>query len=446
MNSDFLEKLMARRRYGMRPGLDAITQLLARLGNPQDNLKYVHVAGTNGKGATVALIAAALREAGLHVGRYTSPHLISINERFFIDDQPADDALLNNAASKVFAVIEKFESETGAEVTFFEALTAVAFLLFSNAKVDVVVLETGLGGRMDATNVIAPECVLTSVITRIGLDHCDVLGTTYVAIAEEKAGIIKPARPVVCAAMPPAAREVIARTASLNGSRFVAVEDYVSVGAVHPLILTTARRNLPPITFALEGGYQVENAMTALTVLDVLTTQCGIKIPDRAIVRGFERVVWPGRFQKIVSDGVTIYVDGAHNPDGAMALKESLKFAHVAQPIGLVAGFCGDKDVLAHLRLMSAVATRGWAVPIHNARSLDPAEVAERMQMAGFADAESCDSFAAAIARAKAWASAEHGTLVVCGSLFLAAEALIFLGAFPWQVQTEPDANELLKS
>ena len=414
--------------------------LLDALGNPQESLKVVHVAGTNGKGAVTAMLDAVLRAAGYRVCRYTSPHLVSLAERFFVDGAPATAEALEAAADAVFPVVEAFEREKGVEVTFFECLTAVAFVLFARAKPDFVVLETGLGGRLDATNV-APN-VLVSVITRIGLDHCDWLGDTHAAIAEEKAGIIKPGRPIVCGAMPESAKETIERVASLNGSAFYSVADHVSVVQHTPLVATTAHRNLPPIDLALFGAFQVENALTVLTAVDALTQDCGVNIPDHAIVEGLARVVWPGRCQRVEKDGVTVIVDGAHNPDGAMALRDSLRLAHVKGPVGLIAGFCGDKDVLAHLRIMSALATRGWAVPIRNARSLDPGEVAERMLMAGFSEAESCSSLEAAVGRAIAWARTSGGTLVVCGSLFLSGEALVALGAFPWEVRT-PDMNEL---
>ena len=414
--------------------------LLDALGNPQDSLKVVHVAGTNGKGAVTAMLDAVLRAAGYRVCRYTSPHLVSLAERFFVDGAPATAEALEAAADAVFPVVEAFEREKGVEVTFFECLTAVAFVLFARAKPDFVVLETGLGGRLDATNVV-PN-VLVSVITRIGLDHCDWLGDTHAAIAEEKAGIIKPGRPVVCGAMPESAKETIERVASLNGSAFYSVADHVSVVQHTPLVATTAHRNLPPIDLALFGAFQVENALTVLTAVDALVQDCGVDIPDHAIVAGLEGVVWPGRCQRVEKDGVMVIVDGAHNPDGAMALRDSLRLAHVKGPVGLIAGFCGDKDVLAHLRIMSAFATRGWAVPIRNARSLDPGEVAERMLMAGFAEAESCSSLEAAFGRALAWARTSGGTLVVCGSLFLSGEALVALGAFPWEVRT-PDMNEL---
>ena len=431
---------MERRRFGMRPGLDAMRAVLAELGNPQDALKCVHVAGTNGKGATCAILDAVLRAAGYRVGRYTSPHLVSVNERFFLDGAPVSDAALAAVEPRVLDAVARVERARGVEVTFFETLTAMAFLLFAEAKPDVVVLETGLGGRLDATNVVASP--LVSVITRIGLDHCDWLGATHVAIAEEKAGIVKPGRPVVCGAMPLAAREAVARSASLNGCSFVAADEAVCLERLDPLTLTTAHRRLQPVAFALPGAFQAENAATALAALDVLDRDCGLAVPDHAVVAGLERVVWPGRCQRVVCDGVTIYVDGAHNPDGAVALRDALKHLGVVGPVGLVAGYCGDKDVLAHLRIMSAVATRGWATPIRNARSLDPGETVERMLMAGFASAEACPNLAEALHRACAWARTCGGVVVACGSLFLAGEALVALGAFPWRVR-DPDANEL---
>ena len=435
-----LNRIMERRRFGMRPGLDAIRAVLEALGNPQDGLKCVHVAGTNGKGATCAILDAVLRAAGYRVARYTSPHLVSVNERFFLDGAPASDAALSVAETRVLDVIERLERTRGLEVTFFEALTAMAFVLFAEAKPDVVVLETGLGGRLDATNVIADP--LVSVITRIGLDHCDWLGTTHVAIAEEKAGIVKPGRPVVCGAMPTAAKETVARFASLNGCAFTAADEFVRLECLEPLTLTTAHRRLRPVSFALPGAFQAENAMTALATLDVLERDCGIAVPDHAVIAGLEGVVWPGRCQRVVHEGVTVFVDGAHNPDGAVALRDALRRLGVKGPVGLVAGYCGDKDVLAHLRIMSAVAAYGWATPIRNARSLDPAETVERMLMAGFSSARACACLPDALRAACDWARGCGGVVVACGSLFLAGEALVELDAFPWKIR-EPDANEL---
>lgn len=437
--TSFRERLEALRPAGVRPGLDTIRALLAALGNPQDALRCVHVAGTNGKGAVCALVDSALRAAGYHTARFTSPHLLSVNERFCLDGQPVSDATLAEAAEEVFAAVDAL-SARGLVVTFFECLTAMAFVLFRKAAPDVVVLETGLGGRSDATNVLSD--VLVSVVTRIGLDHCDWLGSTYAEIAGQKAGILHPGRPVVCGAMPESARETVARFASLDGCPFTAADEHVAVERISPLVLTTPIRNPPPIALALEGAYQVENAMTALTAIDVLCKDWGFHVSDTAVRAGFEQVVWPGRFQRVVRDGVTFIVDGAHNPDGAMALRDSLRSAHLNAPIAFVCGFCGDKDVLANLRVLSALSTEGWAVPLSNMRSLDPAKVAERMALAGFVSADACATLEDGLTRATDWAKRTGGVPVVCGSLFLAGEALLALDAFPWPIRP-PDANEM---
>ena len=301
----FLERLAARRRFGMRPGLDTIRAVMAALGNPQDTLLCIHVAGTNGKGATAAMLDSVLRAAGCRVARYTSPHLVSLNERFFLDGAPAPQDELEAAADEVFPVIARLEREQGLEVTFFEALTAVAFVLFARRRPDVTVLETGLGGRLDATNVISSP--LVSVITRIGLDHCDWLGTTHAAIATEKAGIVKPGRPVVCGAMPPEALDAIRAVAARQGAPLVCAAPWT-----------------PPPGFALFGAFQKENAATVKAALDVLKGE-GFAISDAAIADGLAHVVWPGRCQRVTKNGATYVVDGAHNPDAATALARVLK-------------------------------------------------------------------------------------------------------------------------
>ncbi len=401
----------------MRPGLDTIRAVMAALGNPQDTLRCIHIAGTNGKGAVAAMLDSVLRAAGYRVARYTSPHLVAINERFFIDGEPVADGALAAVADEVLSVIARLERDQGLEVTFFEALTAVAFVLFARVRPDVTVLETGLGGRLDATNIIASP--LVSVITRIGLDHCDWLGSTHAAIATEKAGIVKPGCPVVCGAMPPEALDAIRRVAAEKGSS-----------------LTVAQPWTPPAGFALFGAFQEENAATVKTVLDVLP----FTIPDEAIADGLARVVWPGRCQRITRDGVTYIVDGAHNPDGAAALARVLGGM---APVGLVAGFCGDKDVSGHLRTLAPHVARAWAVPIRNDRSLAPEDVAARMNVAGIASATPCATVPEALSAAAAWARETGSLVAVCGSLFLVGEALVALDAYPWRLYSA-DANELL--
>ena len=447
----FLDELAARRRFGIRPGLASIRALLAQIGNPERGIRCIHVAGTNGKGATTAMIDSILRAAGYRVLRYTSPHLVRLNERFFVDGEPVADSVLAESAERVFRAVEEVEGN-GVEITFFEALTAVAFDLFRAVSAGsgepgkwIAVLETGLGGRLDATNVV--DKPLVSVVTRIGLDHTEWLGSTHAEVAVEKAGIVKMGCPVVAGAMPEAAKDVIARAASLNSCDFTYAPEAVSakVSETLPdgqtLLVTTAARNLPPVRLPLGGSYQAENAVTTIAVVDALCRSGSLDIPDRAIIAGLSSVVWPGRFQHVVRDGVGIIVDGAHNPDGARALRDALRASVPGRPLCLIAGFCGDKDVLANLRILSAVATCAIAVPICNSRSLDPAAVAERMHMAGFGSVEAFSSLKDGLSAAMEWARETGGMIVIGGSLFLAGEALDVLGAFPWQ-SGKPFPNE----
>lgn len=381
--------------FGMKPGLDSIGTFCSRLGDPQDALRIVHVAGTNGKGATCALLESSLRAAGFSTGRYTSPHLVSLTERFMLNGAPVSEESLDEA----YASLPEPEG-----LTYFELLTATAFELYRRKRVDWLVLETGLGGRLDATNIVKrPEAC---VITRIGLDHCDWLGGTLREIAAEKGGIIKEGVPVVLGAMPDEARDVLERIAEERNAQCVYAPDVVKDSEI-------------PSGFALGGKFNRENALTALAVLKALD------VGRDAVERGFASVVWPGRFQRIVvKDGRRFLVDGAHNPSAMRALVDSLK-DDAMQVNAVICGFCGDKDVAANLALLREVADRGIAVPIRNPRSLSAGATAKLMREAGFADVRSCESLEEAL-------SLSPDGMVVCGSLFLAGEALQFLNAAPY--------------
>ena len=396
----FLEELAARRRFGIKPGLDAIRAVTAALGGPERAFRAVHVAGTNGKGAVCALLDAALAADGAAVGRYTSPHLVRLNERFFVRGRPLDDATLDRHAARVASVAP-------ADLTFFEARTAVAFLAYAEEKCDRVILETGLGGRLDATNVCNPEL---AVITRIGLDHCDWLGDTVEKIAAEKAGIVKPGVPVVLGRNVPSVRAVVEARAAELGAPFHYAPDLVAETEI-------------PADLPLPGSFNRENAVTALAALRVL----GAGSPA-----GFAHAVWPGRFQRIRN----FIVDGAHNPPAAEALASAL--AETGRRYTLVAGFCGDKDVARVLEILSPLVTRALAVRTNNPRSLAAGETAAKMRAAGLA-AEPCPSLAEALSRA-----GSEPTLV-CGSLFLAGEAVVALGAYPWPLDVRFDPAEKLK-
>ena len=428
---NFLEELAARRRFGMKPGLDSIRAVCAALGNPQERFRAIHVAGTNGKGAVCAILDAALRATParekvkgkseevrcLRIGRYTSPHLVRLNERFFLDGAPVDDATLDRLSSRVNRTIEQSEqsnNRTIQDLTFFEALTAVAFLLYAEAKVDYAILECGLGGRLDATNVCNPAL---SVISKIGLDHCDWLGDTVEKIAVEKAGIVKPGVPVVLGRNAPSVRAVVEARAKEVGAPFFYAPDLADEGEI-------------PGDFSLAGSFNRENAVTAIAALRVLAakgTQRGAEVG----LRGFDKVIWPGRFQRVGN----FIVDGAHNPPAARALAEALRetIEQSNNPNNrtiLICGFCGDKDVDEVLSILAPFAERGYAVRTNNPRSLSAEATAAKMRQAGIS-AVPCASLRSAIEQSN---NPNNRTILICGSLFLAGEALVELGAYPWPV------------
>ena len=423
----FLDELVARHRFGMKPGLETIRSICTALGDPQRNFKAIHVAGTNGKGAVCAILDTALRaasrireegrgkrEVGMRIGRYTSPHLVKINERFFIDGAPVDDATLERIAENVSKVLFPLPSSLFPSPTFFEALTAVAFLLYAEAKVDYAILECGLGGRLDATNVCEPSLC---VITKIGLDHCDWLGDTAEKIAAEKAGIIKSGVPVVLGRNAPSVRAVIEARAREVGAPFHYAPDLADESEI-------------PADFSLVGAFNRENAVTALVALRVL---------EHSNIRTFKHfpaVVWPGRFQRVGN----FIVDGAHNPPAARALASSLaeQLKHsntqTLKQFSLIFGACGDKDVFEVLSILAPLVKKGYAVRTNNPRSLSSEETAAKMRTAGI-DAVACDSLKEAIevAGRKTEDGGRNGCqTLICGSLFLAGEALVELGAYPW--------------
>jgi len=402
-----LEEIASRLRFGMKPGLEAMRVACAALGNPERKLRgVIHVAGTNGKGAVCAMLDACLRVGGFRVGCYTSPHLVCINERFSLNGAPVDDATLDSFLP---------DSSGLSNLTYFEYLTLLAFTLYARANPDFTILETGLGGRLDATNVCEP--VLT-VITRIGLDHCDWLGDTVEKIAVEKAGIVKAGVPVVLGANEPSVRAAVEAKANEVGAPLFYAPDLVSADEI-------------PSDFSLAGSFNRENAITALAALKVL------KHGDK---RGLANVVWPGRFQCIGD----VIVDGAHNPPAARALAEALSDAGFGEKsLNLICGFCGDKDVDDVLRILAPFAARAFAVKTNNPRSLTAEATAERLVAAGM-PATVCCSLREALALTRDARHVSRGSLI-CGSLFLAGEALVTLGAMPDGESVRFDAAEKLK-
>lgn len=409
--NNWLEKLSSSRRFGMKPGLGAVSAALAALGDPQKSVRALHIAGTNGKGAVAAVTDAALRRAGGgRIARYTSPHLVCVNERFFIDGEMAGDEDLAAAGEKLLSC------GAAGDLTYFEILTAAAFLLFREKHVDLAVLECGLGGRYDATNVCVPEAC---VITNVGLDHCAWLGDTVGRIAAEKAGIVKPGVPVVLGENAHEVIDVVSRRAKELGAPFIYAPDVVTESDI-------------PAGLALKGRFNRDNARTALAALDVL----GVDVKSPAVKEALADVVWPGRFHE-TDDG--FIVDGAHNPPAARALAEALG----GEKVDLVAGFCADKSVGEVLSLLAPSVVKAYAVATANERSLPAAETAAEMTRAGM-DATACASLDEALDLARESRAATGRRVLVCGSLFLAGEALVKLGAYPWRAPRRFDEAELL--
>jgi len=419
-----LDELNVRLRFGMKPGLDAMRTACAAAGNPERNLRgVIHVAGTNGKGAACAILDACLRTGGFRVGRYTSPHLVKINERFFLNGAAVSDDDLD-------AVVNGFQTSkrpnSQSDLTYFEYLTIVAFALYAKVDPDFTVLETGLGGRLDATNVCSPSL---TVITRIGLDHCDWLGDTVEKIAAEKAGIVKPGVPIVLGENLPSVRAVVEARAWEVGAPFYYAPDLATVSEI-------------PSDFSLVGSFNRENAVTALAALKVLLQQPVTGNQQLAtFLSGFSHVVWPGRFQRVGN----FIADGAHNPPAARALAAALSDAGYGEKsLNLICGFCGDKDVDEVLRILAPFVSHAFAVQTNNPRSLTAEATAAKLTAANI-PAMSCPSLADAIARSQLATGNRQLTTLICGSLFLAGEALVELGVPPWGLSDRFDAAEKLK-
>lgn len=403
---DVLSWLFARQRFGARLGLERMRALAASLGDPQAGYRSVLVGGTNGKGTTATVLAAALRQAGHRVGVTTSPHLQRVEERVVVDGLDVGEAALAGALQRIRPHAD------GLEATFFEVVTAAALLLFADAGVDVAVLEVGLGGRFDATNVVTP---VLSLVTGVALDHMAVLGGTLREIAGEKAGILRPDVPAWTGAegeglhwLKAAADALHAPLRTLSEEVAVEVTDLGWAG----LDLTLGRQGgRLRVRSPLVGTHQARNVALAL----VGAAELGAD--DDALARAAAATRWPGRLERLAVDGGWLVLDGAHNPEAAAALARALVALEGRVPV-LVLGVSADKDVAGIAGALVPLAervivTRAAASP----RALPPGRLAEAVPGAVVAE-----DLAEALARGREWAG-EGGTVVVAGSLFLVGEA-----------------------
>ncbi|AJE03936.1 bifunctional folylpolyglutamate synthase/dihydrofolate synthase [Geobacter pickeringii] len=319
------------RRFGIRPGLERVSSLLGRLGNPHDSLRVVHVAGTNGKGSTAAFLSSILAAGGCRTGLFTSPHLISFTERFRINGTEIDRGDVHRLAQRVMAAAPE-------GTTFFELVTALALLHFADAGVDCAILEAGMGGGSDATNVASG---MLTVITPVALDHSEWLGETIAAIAREKGGIIKAGRPVVLSEQPDEAGAVLVERGRELGCRLCRFDTDFTAQWGDAGLAYRGERSLEGLTPGIGGRYQRVNAATALAAAEILADH-GFTLGDGALRRGIAEARWPGRME-LFPGAPPILLDGAHNPAGARALAGSLADFPRRRLI-LVTGIMGDKD------------------------------------------------------------------------------------------------------
>lgn len=392
---DALAWLYGTQTFGIKLGLENTRRLLAAAGEPQARLKFLHVAGTNGKGSTCAMMDSILRAAGYRTALYTSPHLVDFRERIRLDGR----MIPGEAAAEGLTMLRAASEAWDHAPTFFELATVLAAWWFAREGGDYVVWETGMGGRLDATNAVIP---LVSVITPIGMDHRNWLGDTLAQIAGEKAGIIKSRAPVVSAPQAEEVRAVLAAKAAEN--------------AVSLTFVTEPWRGETP---ALAGSHQRLNAALACAALRA----AGVEVDAESVSQGLRTVVWPGRFQRVADD---LVIDGAHNPEATETLVATWREVFGEVKSSLVFGAMRDKDAARLLGILRSIADEVWLVPVNNARGMATSELRPLAAAAGFAEVHETTVADSVVASRTSGRPA-----LVAGSLFLAGEVLALLQGMP---------------
>lgn len=396
---------------GCRPGLERITYLLDKLGNPQDDLRFIHVGGTNGKGSFSAMCDSVLRAAGYKTGLYTSPFIERFNERIVIDGEQIDDGELAFLTEKVKMVADEMSDRP----TEFEIITAVAMLAFKRHGCDPVVLEVGLGGRLDATNTI--KTTVLSVITGISLDHTAILGDTVEKIAFEKAGIIKNGAPVLFGGNDLSALGVIETVANERKSFFfVTKQDEVKIKKAD-LDGTTFSYRGEEYRINLLGLYQPYNAANVVEAVKILRS-VGLEISNEALKNGLANAVWKGRFELLSKKDPVFIIDGSHNPEGVTAAVKSIKHYFGNERVCLLSGVMKDKNYADMAKELSAVAAVAVTLKPDNPRALDAAAYAEEYRKNGV-EAFSHNNISDAVNDAVGLAKERNLAIVALGSLYM---------------------------
>lgn len=412
-----IQFLYGLRLFGAKLGLENTFKLAALAGHPEQRLRFIHVAGTNGKGSTCAMLESIYQKAGLRTGLFTSPHLVSFRERIQVRRELISEQNVVRLVEKFHRLLAEFPHDH--HPTFFEVVTVMALDFFAEQNCDLVIWETGLGGRLDATNIVTP---LASVITNIGFDHQQWLGDTLEKIAFEKAGIIKTGIPVATAADEPKAMAVIRDVAKLKRAPLT--------------ILNTDSRERVPDVLSLRGEHQKRNAALALVVVDLLQKE--IPVSAEQIAEGLKQVHWPGRLQLLeLPDGRKMLLDGAHNIAGAKVLRESVERDFQAGKRTLILGILGDKDWRQICEILAPLAAEILTVPVSSQRTANPDELTNGCRAANpSANVSVCHSLSEALEKV-----ATEDFVIITGSLYLIGEALELLGRAA-SAKSERDLNE----
>ncbi len=399
---------------GSRPGLSRTRELLAKLGNPERGMRFVHVAGTNGKGSTCSMLSSVLREAGYKVGLYTSPYIVCFNERMQINGTPISDEELASLVEEVKPFAEEMEDKP----TEFELITAVAFLYYKNNGCDVVVLEVGMGGSLDSTNVI--ESPVVSVITGVALDHTAVLGGSVKEIAETKSGIIKQKRPVVYGGRDDEAYKVICNRCIEKHSQWVRTrlsELDIKSADIGGTLFDYGRYK--DVKLSLCGTYQPENASTVIETVEILREN-GFDISDENLYKGLEKAKWRARFELLGRDPVTVF-DGSHNIQGITAASESIKRFFGDERVVLLMGVLADKDYGDMVDILAPLCHTVFTVTPPSPRALSSCALSETFSEKGVTAIPS-ESIYDGVRLACEFAKNNNRPLIMLGSLYMYGE------------------------
>ena len=419
-----LDYIKATTKHGIKLGLERVNRMLWHLGNPQRRFRSIHIAGTNGKGSTAAFYESVLRTAGYKTGRFTSPHLASYRERFVVAGQMISQAELAQLVTELQPAITAVISEGLGEPTEFEIGTVLAFKFFAQQQVEIAIVEVGMGGRFDATNVLQP---ILTIITRIAIDHQQYLGDSLLAIAFEKAGIIKTKIPLVIGEQLPEVEELLVATAKERQAPYCLARDIraekIQISETGSTFQVVTGLGILEIGIGLIGRHQIQNSLNLLSGLDFLTDY-SLEISQKAIKVGLAKANWPGRLERVIGqnrffntafNGCQLYLDGAHNPDGLKMLVVTLSELYPGQKLDFLIGILDNRPLGEMVALLAGIARRVIVTTVPDPKSAPAAELAALVTKLGVETVLEPDPIRAL----EILTTTTEKVAVACGSLYL---------------------------